>query len=67
LKCEIHCDFYLTSHHLFATSTTAHFQVVIPGGNLKVTHDFYPAAEAPNLYQVTIRLENIGGAMINDL
>lgn len=36
-------------------------------GDLQVTHDFHPAAATPNLYEVTVTIENLGTVAHNDV
>lgn len=55
------------SHTFTSTATTAISTVVYTSGKLRVTHDYHPASSTPNLYEVTVILENTSGATINDL
>lgn len=50
-----------------STATTAISELTLPGGLLKVTHDFHPSPATDNLYEVTVTLENISGSPINDV
>jgi hypothetical protein len=57
----------LSSVSFSSTATTAISELVLPGGLLKVTHDFHPSPATDNLYEVTVTLENISPSMINDV
>mmetsp|Transcript_9553 Transcript_9553/g.20658 ORF Transcript_9553/g.20658 Transcript_9553/m.20658 type:complete len:97 (-) Transcript_9553:273-563(-) len=50
-----------------ATTTTAITTVASSNGKLRVTHDFHPTPKTPNLYEVTVTLENTSPAKIFDL
>lgn len=50
-----------------STSNSALSSVVIPGGKLKVTHDFHETPTTPNLFEVTVTLENLSGSTITDV
>lgn len=50
-----------------ATPSTYISKVVMASGRLTVTHDFHPSPSTPNLYEVTVTLENTSGATINDV
>jgi hypothetical protein len=50
-----------------STATTAISELTLPGGLLKVTHDFHPSPATDNLYEVTVTLENISNSTINDV
>jgi hypothetical protein len=57
----------LSSVSFSSTATTAISELVLPGGLLKVTHDFHPTPATANLYEVTVTLENISPSTINDV
>ena len=46
------------------TGSTA-VSVVRVGNSFKVTHDYHPSAQTPNLYEVTVTIENISGTAID--
>jgi hypothetical protein len=50
-----------------STTTTAISSLITPGGKLRITHDFHPTSATPNLYEVTVTLENLSGSAISDL
>jgi uncharacterized repeat protein (TIGR01451 family) len=52
-----------------STAATAVSVVTIDseGQAMRVTHDYHPAAATPNLYEVTVTVENVGSAAIGDL
>ena len=60
-------DTNLTTVSYVAGNTTAVSIVTIDGGKLNVTHDFHPANETSNLFEITVTLENIDGNDITDL
>lgn len=39
--------------------------VVRVGNSFRVTHDYHPSAQTPNLYEVTVTIENISGEPID--
>jgi len=43
-----------------STATTAISSLISADEKLQVTHDFHPSAATPNLYEVTVTLENKG-------
>jgi type IV pilus assembly protein PilY1 len=53
----------LSSFSSDATSATS----VVTMGALKITHAYAPAAETPNLYRVTVTIENTGAVDVNNL
>lgn len=55
----------LISFNSDATSATS--VVELTSGELRITHTFTPAPETPNLYRVTVTIENISGGAINDV
>ncbi|MFQ5562347.1 MAG: VPLPA-CTERM sorting domain-containing protein [Parvularculaceae bacterium] len=57
----------LTPISFVSDGVTATSVVELTSGELRVTHAFAPAAETPNLYRVTVTIENISGAPIADL
>ena len=57
----------LSSVTFSSTSTTAISELTLPGGLLKVTHDFHPSLATDNLYEITVILENISPSPINDV
>lgn len=50
----------------FASDATSATSIVMMGA-LKVTHAFAPAAETPNLYRVTVTIENTGAVDVDNL
>lgn len=50
----------------FASDATSATSVVTMGA-LKITHAFAPAAETPNLYRVTVTIENTGAVDVDNL
>lgn len=57
----------LTPISFVSDAMTATSVVELTTGELRITHSFAPAAETPNLYRVTVTIENISGADIADL
>lgn len=57
----------LSSVSFSSTATTAISELTLPGGLLKVTHDFHPSPATDNLYEITVILENISPSPINDV
>ena len=57
----------LTPISFVSDATSATSVVELTTGELRITHSFAPAAETPNLYRVTVTIENISGAAIADL
>jgi len=49
-----------------STSSTA-ISVVTIDDTLRVTHDFHPSTKTPNLYEVTVTIENISGHALDDI
>jgi hypothetical protein len=47
-----------------STSSTAVSQVQI-GNTFQVTHDYHPLANTPNLYEVTVTIDNISSAAVD--
>ncbi len=57
----------LTAISFTDDGVTAQSVVELTSGELRITHTFAPAAETPDLYRVTVTIENISGADIDDL
>jgi hypothetical protein len=57
----------LTAVSFVSDATSATSVVELTSGELRITHTFTPAAETPDLYRVTVTIENISGADIADL
>lgn len=51
----------------FVSDATTATSVSELGTTLRITHAFAPAAETPDLYRVTVTIENISGADVPDL
>ena len=51
----------------FANTASTATSVSDVGSSLRITHTFTPAVETPNLYRVSVSIENISGAAIADL
>jgi hypothetical protein len=51
----------------FVSNDSTATSVVSIAGKLRVTHEFTPAPETPNLYQIKVTLENIGAATLPDV
>jgi type IV pilus assembly protein PilY1 len=51
----------------FTSDATSATSVVDMGTSLRVTHAFSPAPETDDLYRVTVTIENISGAIVDDL
>ena len=49
-----------------ATASTA-ISVVTIDGAMRVTHDYHPSPKTPNLYEVTVTIENISGHALGDI
>jgi uncharacterized repeat protein (TIGR01451 family) len=64
--------FNLTEVSFNATASTA-VSVVdisdasIPGATMRVTHDYHPSLRSPNLYEVSVTVENTGSVAFTDL
>lgn len=59
--------FNLTSVSFMPVGTDSVTSVVDMGTSLRVTHAFAPTPETDDLYRVTVTIENISGAIIDDL
>ncbi|MEE4108850.1 MAG: PEP-CTERM sorting domain-containing protein [Halieaceae bacterium] len=57
----------LTEVSFTSTADTAQSVVELASGELRVTHSFAPSTDTPNLYEVSVDIENISGADIADL
>ncbi len=55
------------SNITFASDGTAATSTVDVGATLRVTHDYHPSADTPNLYESTVTIENISGAPLADV
>lgn len=51
----------------FTTTASTAVSTVLSASKLKVTHDYHPSPDTPNLYEVSVTLENTSGATISDL
>ncbi|MEM8800542.1 MAG: hypothetical protein AAGF15_10740, partial [Pseudomonadota bacterium] len=59
--------FNLTSISFDSTASTATSVAELSTGELRVSHIFTPSPETPDLYQVSVTIENISGADIADV
>ena len=48
----------------FSATTTTALSTVRVGSTFRVTHDFHPAAASPNLFEVTVSIQNISAAPV---
>jgi hypothetical protein len=51
----------------FDTTASTALSVVTIDDTLRVTHDYHPSTETPNLYEVTVTIENISGHALTDI
>ena len=51
----------------FTWTASSAVSVVRVGDSLRVTHDYHPSAQTPNLFEVTVTIDNISGATIPDV
>lgn len=49
----------------FVTTNNSAVSTVKVGSTYRVTHDYHPSAASPNLFEVTVTLENISGAPVH--
>ena len=69
---QMHGNANVTPVSLVATPTTVVVTTdisdgALPGYALRVVHDYHPSAISPNLYEVTVRITNIGTQNVADL
>ena len=58
--------FHLNVERFDVTASTA-VSVVTIDDTLRVTHDYHPSSKTPNLYEVTVTIENISGHALGDI
>jgi hypothetical protein len=56
----------MTVESFTSTDSTA-VSVVNIEDTLRVTHDYHPSADTPNLYEVTVTIENVSGGPLSDI
>ena len=56
-----------TPSSLLATSSSFTPSSILSEQLIRVTHDYHPTALTPNLYEVTVTIENLSALPINDL